>query len=122
MAVDERVVWPMSGSADGGEVNGWGRPYPFGGVLDPAAMTWSPLPVSSAPDSGLAGYPVTVGDSLLVDGQLLRPSTQTWTKVPSGPWRARTSMSVVGSEHSLMVWGGSTDTDNTNEGYLLELG
>jgi hypothetical protein len=122
VAVDERVVWPMSGSADGGEVNKWGRHYPFGGVLDPAMMTWSPLHELTAPDSGLIGYPVAVGDSVLIEGQLLRPSTRIWTTVPPGPWQATGGMAVVGSDHSLMVWGGSTDTGSTDQGYLFTLG
>ena len=37
------IVNPSIGSANGGEVNNWGRQYPFGGILTPPAQ-WSPLP------------------------------------------------------------------------------
>ena len=32
---DGRLINPMLGSADGGDSNGWGRSYPYGGILDP---------------------------------------------------------------------------------------
>lgn len=39
------VVGPESGGGDGGEVNGWDRWYPSGGLLDPATGAWEPLDV-----------------------------------------------------------------------------
>ncbi|MDR7254902.1 hypothetical protein J2X46_003900 [Nocardioides sp. BE266] len=39
------VVGSEPGGADGGEVNGWGRWYPQGGVLDPRTGDWRALDV-----------------------------------------------------------------------------
>jgi hypothetical protein len=39
-----RMVDPEPFTLDGGEVDGWGRAYPMGGILDPATGTWAPLP------------------------------------------------------------------------------
>lgn len=39
-----RLVNPYLGSADGGEVNGWGAAHQYGGILDTATATWHPLP------------------------------------------------------------------------------
>jgi hypothetical protein len=38
-----RLVNPSPGGADGGEVNNWGRTYPYGGVYDTATDRWAPL-------------------------------------------------------------------------------
>ena len=51
-----RLVDPTLGGADGGEVNGYGRTIPFGGALDPATATWSPL--VGTPDEYSGGWAV----------------------------------------------------------------
>jgi hypothetical protein len=43
-AVDGKLILPALGSADGGETGNWGRPYPYGGILDPKRGEWSDLP------------------------------------------------------------------------------
>ena len=44
------LIIPNVGGADGGQVNGYGREYPFGGVLDVPANRWSDLPPEDLPD------------------------------------------------------------------------
>jgi hypothetical protein len=41
---DGRLILPALGSADGGEVGNWGRPCPYGGILDPRSGEWFDLP------------------------------------------------------------------------------
>ena len=41
----DRVMNPSIGSADGGQINNWGRAFSFGGILDPASGAWSPFPI-----------------------------------------------------------------------------
>lgn len=53
-----KLVSPVPGSADGGEVCNWGRSYPNGGVFDTATSTWSALP--RPPTDAIAG---AVGDA-----------------------------------------------------------
>ncbi|MFM2077441.1 MAG: hypothetical protein RJA49_1331, partial [Actinomycetota bacterium] len=38
------AIAPTGGSADGGQVNNWGRDIPFGGWLDTTDDSWHPLP------------------------------------------------------------------------------
>jgi len=40
-----RLVGVEPGEADGGEVNGWDRAYPFAGTLDPVSGDWQPIGV-----------------------------------------------------------------------------
>ncbi|OAI39163.1 hypothetical protein AYO38_08040 [bacterium SCGC AG-212-C10] len=42
------LVSPQLGGADGGEVNNWGREYPYGGITDSGSGAWSALPAAPA--------------------------------------------------------------------------
>jgi hypothetical protein len=115
-----RVVFPETGSADGGQVGNWGRPYPYGGIVDPATMTWTPLPEPPTAKSGLAGYLGSVGDRTLVGGHLLSPVTSEWTQLPRAPWPDdRTGQAVLTSPDSIFAWGGATTEASVAGGYLL---
>ena len=119
--VADRVVFPMTGSADGGEVNGWGRTVPEGSILDPASGSWDPLPSPPGRRSGLEGHQATVGRRTLVGGHLLEPSTRRWTTLPSAPWDDRLrGETVLSSPDLLLVWGGGTEGGGSvADGYLL---
>ncbi len=121
--VADRVVFPMTGSEDGGKVGGWGRDYANGAVFDPATSTWTSLPRPRNGHSGLEGAIGSVGDRTLVGGQLLQPVTGEWTRVPRSPWGQgyRTSQTIVTSPYGIFVWGGAEERDNLAEGYLLGL-
>jgi len=121
--VHDLVVFPMTGSADGGEVGNWGRDYFNGAILDPVAGTWTELPQPRVGHSGLEGILGSVGDRTLVGGQLLDPRTREWTRVPQSPWGSayRTSQTITTGPDSIFVWGGSDDNQNLTEGYLLRV-
>lgn len=122
--VAQRVVFPMTGSEDGGEVGNWGRSYDNGGILDPATGNWTRLPSPLAGGSGLEGTIGSVGDRTLVGGQLLDPRSRAWTRVPAAPWGSayRSGQTIITGSDSIFVWGGGTDRANLAEGHLLHLG
>ena len=109
-----RVVAPVLGTANGGDVNGWGRDVPFGGVLDTATRRWSRLPPgpTSEPAVGAglvsrlaAGYTGT-------SGWLLDLDRDRWQKLPAGP--VPNDASVVAAGRTLFAFGGSRfPTDGT---------
>lgn len=113
--VDGRIVNPRLGWADGGEVNNWGREYPYGGVLDPNSGEWTELP--EAPDgqdevgAGLyaGGEAHYVNDS----GWVLDLQAGEWGRIeprpgssdePGGPVTQGDGVSALGE--SLFVFGG----------------
>lgn len=115
-----QVVWPYTGSADGG--GGWGRSYPEGGILDPATGSWRPLPAVPWPAGPPTCCATAVGDRVLVDGHLLQPATGEWTRVPPLPGGARNSATTAAGPDLLLVWGGATEQDDRTPlatGYLL---
>lgn len=119
VAVAGRVVFPGLGGADGGDVNNWGREYPFGGVLDLATGEWRELPdvgdeATPAPLSG-----VVVGDRVVVGDGLLDPVTGAWLRLPALPGRAATELAVAAGDGALLVWGGATTSGNLDAGHLL---
>ncbi len=124
VAVGSRVVWPGTGSADGGAVGNWGRSYPEGGILNLSSGTWQALPRPPWPPA-LDCCTTVVGDRVLVGGQLLDPATGRWAQVPQLPGVTRRAATVVGSPRTLLVWGGATTgtrPDNLATGYLLTPG
>jgi len=55
------ITSPNLGSADGGEVDGWGRAYQNGGTLDLETGTWTDLPLPPGPTPTLDSTPPTSG-------------------------------------------------------------
>ncbi len=123
-AVAGRVVFPDVGSADGGAVDGWGRSVDFGGILDPATLSWRPLPEPPT-GPGLERYAIhtrtslRIGDRALVAGHLLDPVTEDWLPVPALPGPFRTEATLVANEGAALLWGGAADGANRADGYLL---
>lgn len=103
-----KVVNPTLGTSDGGEVNGWGRPYPHGGMLDPATGEWSDLPPMPEPGSyrgpsvGGGGHVVSSG------GAVLDLAAETWSPLPAPPDAADEGAAAVWAGDGLLVWGGHT--------------
>ncbi|GAB3739202.1 Kelch repeat-containing protein [Microlunatus parietis] len=120
LRVGDRVVWPMTGSADGGKVNNWGRHYPYGGILDPATGGWTALPDPPAGD-GLGGALLTVDGLITVGGHLLEPVSRHWTRIPESPMIDRVGATVIGGVGTILAWGGSDHKINFADGRLLRL-
>ena len=118
--VGDVVVFPHVGTADGGEVNSWGRDVPFGGILDPATGEWRSLP-DPPPGGGLIGELLVSSGRTVVGGHLLDPSTGDWTLVPDLPPPDRTAPAVAAGGDTILLWGGAIGTDNLGDGYLLRL-
>ena len=70
-----RLISPILGTSDGGEVNGWGADYRNGGILDASAGTWAPLPAEP-------------GGNAFAIGVLTDPA-RTTSGPPAGCWTPR---------------------------------
>jgi hypothetical protein len=127
----DRVVIPSLGSADGGAVNGWGRSFPFGGILDLAAGTWGPVPEPAggppSPDqpdrsAGAVGSETatyTGGPGLVLDVAAGR-----WREIPEDggppfdPAAPISGRTVVAAGRDLVLYGGERWSDGP-EGEVL---
>jgi len=101
-----QVVNPTLGTSDGGEVNGWGRSYPHGGMLEPKRGMWSALP-DAPPSSGYPGVSLA-GDDYVVSlmGAVLHAPSGTWFELPPPPGSAGEGQAITWAGDSLFVWGG----------------
>ena len=124
VAVAGLVVFPDTGSADGGEVSNWGRSYQMGGIYDPATGTWSDLPVLKSPPEGLVSVwsdSSVVGARVLASGHLLDPVSRTWTLLEPPPGGNRQGQSVVASPDGVLVFGGWDGSAHTSRTAYLPL-
>ncbi|PZF79575.1 hypothetical protein [Jiangella anatolica] len=122
-AVGDVLVSALEGSADGGEVNNWGRDIPYGAVLDPATGAWSALPDRPERDP-LDGFmvPGDVSDEqTIVSGAwALDVPAQAWTRVPELPVDEHVQgQSVAFAGGVVFLWGGSAWGDDMSDGELL---
>jgi hypothetical protein len=101
-----RMVDPSLGGADGGEVNNYGRTYPYGGILDPKSGTWAALP--NAPDEFTGGWTVEAVDGPLIAyaGWLYDDGHGTWTRLPRPEGAPPQPGSAVWAGDELVVLGG----------------
>lgn len=122
-AHDGRLILPVLGSADGGETGHWGRPYPYGGILDPERGRWLPLP--DGPDGGeefaagvVAGRRADIfGDS----GWILNVVKENWLRIPSLDREESlvTTRSATAAGRDMIVFGGVRWSDDGIRGELL---
>lgn len=113
-----QVVNASIESADGGEVNGWGRSYPAGGMLDPITKEWAPLPSVPARAGDFTGIYAFGGSRALVgSGWTFDAASGGWLELsrPDGAPESEAAAAWVGDE--LFVWGGVRFA--RNEGELL---
>jgi hypothetical protein len=105
-----RLVNPVLGGADGGEVENWGRTYPYGGIFDPESGEWSPLPdpPDGEEDWGSGVLTESGGHYYGHRGWILDTATNEWIELP--PLDADehvTGRSVVSAGDGLLVFGGA---------------
>jgi heat shock protein HslJ len=129
----QRLVDPTPGTVDGGATNTYGRSYPLGGVFDPAAGAWGPLP--HAPQPAAPGEPVTApsgwpvqatgGRLSAVDGWLYDDVAETWTALPAPDGAPTAPGSAMWAGDQLIVVGGidhpgSSDARLTDRAYRYD--
>lgn len=105
-----RVVAAHTGvTSGGGEPPGdYGREIPFGGMLDPAAGAWEPLPPAGA-DPWQWQMLSAHGDEMVFrDGLLLHVPERRWIDVPLPPGPDRYGATAVWAGDRLVLWGGSS--------------
>ncbi|HVM46766.1 MAG TPA: hypothetical protein VMU04_02015 [Candidatus Acidoferrum sp.] len=109
----------------GSEVIVWGGDsgvYPYnlndGGRFNPAANSWTPLPINGAPAARASHTAVWTGSEMVVwggggdtrvlnDGACYNPSANTWTALPTGGApAARENHTAVWTGNEMLVWGG----------------
>ena len=119
--VDGKLVNPSLGSADGGEVNNWGRTYPYGGILDPDTGEWSALP--DPPEVEGVGGVLTPSSGHFADhhGWVLDTATDRWIWIPELDDRGYVqSRTMVSAGRDLFLFGGARFADiESNDGELL---
>lgn len=113
---DQIMVNPDLGGADGGEVNGWGRRYPNGGVFDTASATWSELPTAPTGADHAAG--VLGARSALIfgaSGWLLDLAAGAWIELPALPGPAGDAQRpIVTAGADAVVFGGERWRDGVD--------
>jgi hypothetical protein len=80
-------VFPYAGSADGGQVNNWGRSYPQGGIYDPGAGAWEVLPDPASDENfEIAGVVGESGAAFVApSGMVLDLLGVEWLTIPESP-------------------------------------
>jgi hypothetical protein len=103
-----RLIDPALGSADGGEVNNWGRHYPNGGILDLAGRRWQSLPAGPSDASFSAGVLGSQGAMYTgYRGVVLDLAAERWLTVPElEEPRGTSGRTVVAVGTDLFVFGG----------------
>lgn len=124
-----QVTNPTLGSADGGEVNGWDRAYPFGGILDLDSQRWLPLPPAMDVEVGSGSNPIASNDQWVVTvvAQAGTPvaaldlASTTWASLPPLPTPLPTGAGRGIAANHLIIWGGA-DFSNSPRGQLTNVG
>lgn len=124
--VGGRLINPAPGYLDGGEVNGWDRPYPHGGVLDPRTGEWSDLPArpEAALDDTAYGAGLVAGEAAHYydyRGFVLDAEANDWIRIPALPESDDVSgRTVAPAGRSLLVFGGTRWRRDTTRAELLD--
>lgn len=125
VVVNGRLVNPTLGGADGG----WGRTYPYGGILDPGSGEWSALPHPPGGEedwgSGVLDMPGGVltesgGHYFANRGWVLDTSDNAWIEIPPlDTGEFVTGRTVVAAGTDLLVFGGARWKANSVDATLL---
>jgi hypothetical protein len=121
-----RLVNPALTGADGGEVNGFGRWVPEGGILELPSERWRHLP--GAPDQFSGGWSVDAasGPLLAGSGYLYDDRDASWARIPRPSGAPERPGAAVWADGVLIELGGLTDTRSysgrslTNRAYAYQ--
>ena len=101
-------VLSLFGTVDGREVDNYGKDYETGGIYDYSIDRWKPH--ADPPQRPNQTWEQTaMGDEIVIDGLVYRPSTDTWRTLPEFPLREREFPVVVWTGRQLIVWGGAKE-------------
>lgn len=102
-----RLVAPQLGGVDGGEVNNFGRMYPYGGTLDPVTGAWGRLP--NAPEESSGGWSVSAQGArwTAAGGWIYDDADGSWTRLPRPPGSLLQPGAAVWADDRLITFGGS---------------
>ncbi len=111
VAIGDRLVFPYGGSSDGGQVNGWGRDVPHGGIHHLGTGQWEPLPPPAVEDSLRIGGVIGDGEAHIwsADDVVLDLDTNRWLQVPLPEIDGGVTVqrrTVVGTGSGVFVFGG----------------
>lgn len=117
--VRRHLVWPDWTSVDGGEVNGFGRPYAQGGILGLDDQFWHKVPKLPTKKPGPLRGSYVIDGRVEVYGHLLDPATRRWDKVPSPPGEEQRDgeLQIAGPE-LILLWGGTDYRTNLSTGFV----
>ena len=102
----ERLVAPTSYCVDGGEVNGYGRCIPVGGILDPETGTWAELPDEPEFAEDVWGVSAESGQLVVRFGRVYDDSAGTWTKLSRPDGAPDSDVAGVWADGTLIAFGG----------------
>jgi hypothetical protein len=108
-----KLVDSSNGSADGGQVNNWGRSYAYGGMLDLTRERWEPLPPDRPSGSWVLRAVEARGGIITGDGLWLDPAGGTWSTIPAPPTPTPIGAATTWAGDRLFVWGGESWSDGT---------
>jgi hypothetical protein len=105
----ERLVDLDIQSADGGEVQNWGRFYPYGGRLDPTTGDWTALPDAPDPErDSVDGWSLNAFDGPLLAGwgYAYDDDAGRWVTLGAPRTSVDVDQSAVWADGRLIVFGG----------------
>ena len=111
--VGERIFNLNIDRVDGGETNPYGRSYATGGIFDPRARAFIPLPDPPKGYTGLTGVSA-FGDRYLVSGAgwVLDVRRDEWLELTLPPDGERREAAAAWTYDALFVWGGYREPKN----------
>ncbi len=110
------VVNPSLGGADGGQVNSWGRMFPYGGMLDVDGAAWVSLPNPPPEGPPYPGGPVG-GDDTIINGHgwALDLGRLAWERVGGPIGGPEHGAATAWARDRLVLFGGTRFVGDTGE-------
>jgi hypothetical protein len=100
------LLLSLGETVDGGEVNGYSRPYETGGIYNLARNEWRSH--ADPPERPNQTWPqVAIGDEVVIDALAYNPKEDSWRPLPEFPLAPREFPSLVWTGEELIVWGGA---------------
>ena len=112
----ERLVGLEIGGADGGQVNGWDRWYPYAGALDVATGRWSEIPgvpdyedLERDLDTGTWRVEASDGSMFATTGFVYDDDTGSWSRLGRPDSELEHELTGIWVGDELLVVGGADE-------------